>query len=130
METNGSTRVVMLGTGTPRPEAQEAILAALRARILNPSAITVVVPLARDIGAVMGNDLVRETREFLYAFGHGTESVIRYCNERNALTVDEINSIRYMDRHGQSSKTLEKAVDRLQTRFDGSYERLRNTNAR
>jgi hypothetical protein len=120
----------LAGTGTPRAEAQEAISTALRAPFLKSTAVIDVVPLARDIGAVMGNDIVRETREFLYAFGHGIESILHYCNERNALTAEETTHLRYMDQHEQSSKAWEKALDRLQARFGGSYERLRNTNAR
>lgn len=117
------------GTGTPRAEAQEAISAALRAPFLKSSAVLEIVPLARDIGAVMGNDIVRETREFLGAFGRGGEAAIRYCMARNALSAEEIIKLRYMDQHAQSLNALGEAVDQLQKRFGGSYERLRATSA-
>jgi hypothetical protein len=118
----------LVSTGTSRYEAQEAISEALRAPFLNASAVLQIVPLVRDISAVMGTNIVLETHEFLGSFGHGGEAAIRYCIARNALNAEEIIKLRYMDQHSQSLKALEEAVDRLQKRFGGSYERLRKSN--
>jgi hypothetical protein len=118
------------GTGPPRSEAQEVISADLRAPFLKPSATIELVPLVRDISAVAGTNIVWENQKFLNAFGRGAEAVITYCTALNALSATEITSIRYMDQHAQSRKALEKALERLEQRFGGSYERLRNANAR
>ena len=120
---------LLVGTGTPRSQAQEAISTALRAPFIKLSAITQIVPLARDIGAVMGTGVDSEIRELIAAFGRGGEAAISYCMARNALSAEEIIKLRYMDQHAQSLNALGEAVDQLQKRFGGSYERLRATSA-
>jgi hypothetical protein len=113
-------------TGTPRRDAQEAISAALRTPFINPPAILQIVPLTRDISAVMGTSIVQETDEFLRAFALG-DSAIQYCIARNALSAKDIAKLHYLDQHAHSREALETALRRLQERFSGSYERLRES---
>jgi hypothetical protein len=116
----------LVATGTPRPDAQEAISAALRTPFINPPAILQIVALTRDISAVMGTNIVRETDEFLRAFALG-DSAIQYCIARNALSAKDIAKLHYLDQHAHSREALETALRRLQERFSGSYERLRES---
>jgi hypothetical protein len=85
-----------------------------------------MVPLTRDISAVMGTSIVRETNEFLRAFALG-ESAINYCIARNALSAQEITKLHYLDQHTHSREAIETALARLYERFSGAYERLRKS---
>jgi hypothetical protein len=114
----------LVGTGTPRLEAQEVISAELRAVDVNPSRITEIVPLVRDIGAVTGNNFVSENRQFIDAV-RDVKAFIDYCAALNALSVRDIGDMLTMDRVQGPNKAIALGFDRLKHRFSGFYERLR-----
>jgi len=120
-----SLEVFLAKNGTPQPEARQVITTHLRASFLNPSLIPELVALVRDISAVTGTDIVLENGKFLYAFGHGVEALIDYCSALNALSVNDIVGMRRLPINAYNL-----ALDRLEQRFSGAYERLRNTNPR
>jgi hypothetical protein len=117
----------LVETGTPRVDAQHVISAVLRAPFLKASGVLQLVPLIRDISAVMGTSIILETDEFLAAFGQNAESAVRYCIGRNALSTTDISKLYYLDHHAHSREALETALTRLQERFTGAYERLRKS---
>ena len=120
-----SLEVFLAKNGTPQLEARQVITMQLRASFLKPSVIPETVALVRDISAVTGTDIVLENGKFLYAFGNGVEALIDYCSALNALSVNDIVGMRRLPINAYNL-----ALDRLEQRFSGAYERLRNTNPR
>jgi hypothetical protein len=115
------------GTGTRPADAEQAIFVVIRNSGIALGAASTLVPLARDIGAVMGNDIVRETRELTDALTRGPNTLIDYCLSRNAITAADVATILEMMRKGGNTNAATLAIDRLTTRFKGKYEQLRET---
>lgn len=115
------------GTGTRPADAEQAIFVVIRNPGIVLSYASILVPLARDIGAVMGNDIVRETRELTDALTGNADTLTDYCLSRNAITVEDVTTMLGMMRKGQRPNAAKLAIDRLATRFTGKYEQLRAT---
>jgi hypothetical protein len=124
-----SLEVFLAKNGTPQSEARQVITMQLRASFLKPSLIPELVALVRDISAVTGTDIVWENAKFLDAFGRGPRAVIHYCGDTlNALSAGDVDAMVQMDRDGSPNRVYAFALDRLQQRFSGAYERLRTAN--
>lgn len=111
------------GTGTRPADAEQAIFVVIRNPGIVLGATSTLVPLARDIGAVMGTDIVRETRELTDAMTGNIDTMTRYCLRRNAITAEDAAKMRIEG----NPNGVRLAVDRLLTRFRGKYEQLRAT---
>jgi hypothetical protein len=125
-----SLEVFLAKNGTPQSEARQVITMELRSSF-KPSLVPELVALVRDISAVTATDIVWENAKFLDAFGRGPSAVIHYCGDTlHALSPGDVDAMVRMDRDGSLNRLYVFALDRLQQRFSGAYERLRDTNPR
>jgi len=115
--------VYLSGTGTRPADAEQAIFVIIRNPGIVLGAASLLVPFARDIGAVMGNDIVRETRELTDAMTGNLDALERYCLSRNAISAEDTAVMR---KDGKPD-SVKLAMDRLSTRFHGKYEQLSAT---
>jgi hypothetical protein len=109
-------------TGTDPAEARAAILATIRDTRVPTGWEIDIVRISRDIGAVMGTGIVRETQLLTNALGAGHTVISEYELSRG-LSAEDIQETR-RQMMGASADKIEFVLSRLKARFGGKYEAL------
>jgi len=112
-------------TGTAAEDALKAVQAFARVPGINRGSAATLLPLARDIGAVNGQDIATLGTRMATAFAQGTDAAIKLAFELagpNGLSVAQAASARAFDAQGNRAAAAIVIIDALKKRFDGSFQ--------